>query len=108
MATMINFKFWLKNDELKKIGMKDIIYMFLRTNAKVAMLVDLSGTNNCSSYLPLSLQLNRISVPFQFNSLLHEFCFPSIFEKYPKAGSHRLPTYRRGAHAKFLHYPFLF
>ena len=34
-------------------------------------------------------------------TLLHEFCFPSIFEKYPKTGFYRTPTHRHGVHMKY-------
>ena len=40
--------------------------------------------------------LNKYMFPESFNSSLHEFCFPSTFEIYPKTGSYRLRTHRRG------------
>ena len=38
---------------------------------------------------------------FLINPLVPEFCFPLIFEIYPKSGSYRPPTHRRDAHRKF-------
>ena len=41
--------------------------------------------------------------------LVPEFCFPLIFEIWPKSGFYRLPTHRRDAHIGiFLDNPFLF
>ena len=43
-----------------------------------------------------------------FNPLMPETFMPSNFEMYPKIGSHRLPTHRRGADRKFFLHPFFF
>ena len=40
--------------------------------------------------------------------MLHEFCFPSIFEIYPKTRFYRLPIHIQGAHKNFFHDPSLF
>ena len=34
-------------------------------------------------------------------SLLHEFCFTTVFEIEPKIAFYRLQTHRRGAHRNF-------
>ena len=36
-----------------------------------------------------------------YNRLLYEFCFPFSFDIYPRTGSYRLPTHRRGTRVKF-------
>ena len=42
------------------------------------------------------------------NPLLYEFFRLHVFEKQPKIGSYRLPTYRCCTHRNFFDYPFLF
>ena len=44
----------------------------------------------------------------EFNPLMPETFMPSNFEMYPKIGSHRPPTHRRGAHRKFFSIPSFF
>ena len=36
-----------------------------------------------------------------YKPLLHDFCFPLIFEIQPNTGSYRLPSHKSGAHRNF-------
>ena len=53
----------------------------------------------------MSMDIGRIDYDMQrmlnFNPLLHEFFFSSVFKIKRKIGCYRLPTHKRGAHREF-------
>ena len=68
------------------------------------------GVINACNCLRLSIERKVTKLLLNIATLnhFHEFYFTSIFEIYPKIGSYRLATHRRGAHRKIFLIPSYF